>query len=109
MDEIEIREHTGISWSHNRSRLPLMLKNVAYIGDCITDNYYTAYSKDGHRYSKRNLGERDQYLIEQHHEAIISREQLLQGPDDGTSGPSSDYRPKVRLTAILALDSFTIN
>lgn len=76
LDEIETREHTGISWSHNRSRLPLMLKNVAYIGDCITDNYYTAYNKDGHRYSKRNRGERDQYLIEQHHEAIISREQF---------------------------------
>lgn len=39
-------------------------------------NYYTAYGKNGHRYSKRNRGERAQVHLEDHHEGIVSREQF---------------------------------
>ena len=35
LDEIEIREHTGISWSHNRSRLPLMLMENCVIANSL--------------------------------------------------------------------------
>lgn len=73
LDKMEDEENTGISWSKNRNRLPLMLKHVAYMGDYWTDCYYTAYSKNGHRYSKRNMGERAQVHLEDHHEGIVSR------------------------------------
>ena len=76
LDKMEDEENTGVSWSQNRNRLPNMLKNVAYMGDYWTDCYYTAYSKNGHRYSKRNRGERAQVHLEDHHEGIVSREQF---------------------------------
>lgn len=76
LDEMEREEKTGISWSRNRSRLPRMLKHIAYTGDYMTDAYYTAYTKKGHRYSKRNTGERAQFYLEEHHEPIVSREQF---------------------------------
>ena len=76
LDKMEDEESTGVSWSQNRNRLPSMLKNVAYMGDYWTDCYYTAYGKNGHRYSKRNRGERAQVHLEDHHEGIVSREQF---------------------------------
>lgn len=76
LDKMEDEENTGVSWSQNRNRLPNMLKNVAYMGDYWTDCYYTAYGKNGHRYSKRNRGERAQVHLEDHHEGIVSREQF---------------------------------
>ena len=76
LDKMEEAENTGISWSKNRNRLPLMLKHVAYMGDYRTDCYYTAYGKRGRRYSKRNMGERAQVHIEGHHEPIVSKEKF---------------------------------
>ena len=76
MDKMEDEENTGVSWSQNRNRLPNMLRNVAYMGDYWTDCYYTAYGKNGHRYSKRNRGERAQVHLEDHHEGIVSREEF---------------------------------
>ena len=76
LNKMEAEEHTGVSWSHSRKRLPLMLRHVAYMGDYWTDCYYTAYGKNGRRYSKRNTGERAQVHIEGHHEPIVSKEKF---------------------------------
>lgn len=76
LDKMEDEENTGMSWSKNRNRLPMMLKHVAYMGDYWTDCYYTAYAKNGHRYSKRNKGERTQVHLEGHHDPIVSREEF---------------------------------
>lgn len=74
LNQIEIQEQTGVSWTQNRNRVPLLLKTIAYTGDYITDRYFTAIGEGGHRYSKLNKGERDQYYLEEHHEGIISKE-----------------------------------
>lgn len=74
LDRMEKEEGTGVSWSKNRNRLTALLRHVAYMGDYITDRYYTAYAKNGHRYSKLNKGERGQVQIEEHHEPIVSKE-----------------------------------
>lgn len=74
LDEMEKREGTGASWTRNRNRVPLLLRTVTYTGDYITDRYYTALGENGHRYSRCNRGERDQYYLENHHEGIVSWE-----------------------------------
>ena len=56
--------------------MPKLLKHIAYQGDYITDCYYTAYGKNGKRYSKLNKGERPQVYLEDHHQPIVSREQF---------------------------------
>lgn len=73
LDEMERQEETGVSWTRNRGRVPLLLRSVSYTGDYITDRYYSALSENGHRYSRRNRGERDRYYLENHHEGIVSR------------------------------------
>lgn len=74
LEQMEEREQTGVSWIKNRNRLPMLLKNVVYTGDYVTDTYYSAYSKNGHRYSRKNRGERDRFYLENHHDAIVDRE-----------------------------------
>lgn len=76
LDEMESRDRTGVSWSQNRNRLPLLLRNVNYTGDYITDTYFAAFGKRGCRYSKKNCGEHEQFYLEDHHVPIISREQF---------------------------------
>ena len=76
LDRMEKAENTGVSWTQNRNRLPKLLKHIAYQGDYITDCYYTAYGKNGKRYSKLNKGERPQVYLEDHHQPIVSREQF---------------------------------
>jgi hypothetical protein len=44
---------------------------VSYIGDVLTDRSYS--NGPGHRYLKRNCGERDQFYIEEHHEPIVNK------------------------------------
>lgn len=74
LDQMERKENTGVSWSKNQKRLPLMLRHVAYMGDYWTDCYYAAYGRNGCRYSKRNTGERAQIHLGGHHEPIVSKE-----------------------------------
>lgn len=76
LNKMETMENTGLSWSKNRNRLPLLLRRVVYTGDYWTDCYYNTYGKDGHRYSKRNRGERAQVYLQGHHQAIVSKEQF---------------------------------
>lgn len=47
-----------------------MLKNEKYIGDCLLQKTYSDFRFKRHA----NRGERDQFYIEGHHEAIVSRE-----------------------------------
>ena len=47
-----------------------MLKNEKYVGDCLFQKTYT-----GEQFKRyRNHGEKDQFYVEGHHEAIVSRE-----------------------------------
>ena len=47
-----------------------MLSNEKYVGDCIFQKTYTDSAFNRHV----NYGEKDQYMLHDHHEAIISRE-----------------------------------
>ena len=47
-----------------------IVRNEKYTGDCLFQKTYT----DSSFVRRRNLGEMDQYYVEDHHEAIISRE-----------------------------------
>lgn len=47
-----------------------ILKNEKYIGDCLFQKTYTGAQFKRHR----NRGEQDQFYIEGHHEAIVSKE-----------------------------------
>ena len=76
LDEMEREEGTGVSWSKNRNRVPMLLKHIAYTGDYITDAYYTACGRNGHRYSKRSAGEHAWIYLEEHHEPIVSKVQF---------------------------------
>ena len=78
LDDMEQSEDSGVSWSQNRNRVAILLRNATYTGDYVTDTYFTAYGKNGRRYSRKNRGERDQYCFHEHHEAIISKEQFEQ-------------------------------
>lgn len=40
LDLMEKQEKTGVSWSKNRNRVPILLKTIAYTGDYITDRYH---------------------------------------------------------------------
>lgn len=48
-----------------------IVRNEKYTGDCLMQKTYTDDSFVRHR----NLGEKNQYFMEDHHEAIISREE----------------------------------
>ena len=52
-----------------------MIKNEKYIGDCRTQKYYMGDISDSSRLHK-NRGELPYVYIENHHEAIVSREQF---------------------------------
>ena len=60
----------------NRRRVVYLLKNIAYIGDYLTNRTYIVYTDK--RKMVRNKGEHDQYYLEGHHEAIVSKEQFEQ-------------------------------
>lgn len=49
-----------------------IIKNEKYIGDLVLGKYYVENSLN--HISKKNKGERDKYLIRNHHEPIIDRE-----------------------------------
>ena len=70
LNQIEQEEKTGLVWS--KKRLIYLLTNVAYMGDCLTNRTYHVYTDK--KIILPNRGERDQYYIEDHHPAIISRE-----------------------------------
>jgi len=63
-----IKPMRGEKWTSTTVRG--ILKNEKYIGDVILQKTYT--DENFHRHS--NNGEEDKYYIENHHEAIISRE-----------------------------------
>ena len=70
LNQIEQKEKTNQTWS--KKRLIYLLTNVAYMGDCLTNRTYHVYTDK--KIILPNRGERDQYYIEDHHPAIVSRE-----------------------------------
>ena len=69
LNAMEQEEGTGLHWTQRR--LGYLLANENYTGDCLTNRYVAR--ADRHRV-KVNEGERAQYYIENHHEALVSRE-----------------------------------
>lgn len=70
LNEMEHARGSKRNWTRNM--VSLMLKNEAYKGDILTSKTYTPDLLSGS--TKKNNGEKQQYLIENHHPAIISRE-----------------------------------
>ena len=67
LNNMEMTEGTGTSWSHRR--LKYLLRNVAYQGDYYSHG--TVCLTPGHQVVNR--GYRDRYYIEEHHEPLVSR------------------------------------
>lgn len=61
----------GSKW--HSSTINNILTNEKYTGDALLQKTYT----DGHFKRHKNKGEKEQYFIENHHEAIISRDVFL--------------------------------
>ena len=67
LNEKQVPTRRGGNWTGSTIRG--MLKNEKYIGDCLFQKTYSDF-----RFRRRkNYGDRDQFYIEDHHEAIISR------------------------------------
>lgn len=69
LDAMECEAGTGVTWS--RKRVAYMLRNVSYMGDCLTNRTFTVYTD--RRLQLKNCGERDRYYIEGHHAPLVSR------------------------------------
>lgn len=69
LNAMEASEGTGETWSLRR--LKYLLGNVNYTGDCLTNKTVPRGRSQG---SCPNDGRRPQYLIEDHHEPLVSRE-----------------------------------
>ena len=59
---------TGKAWSQNEVKM--ILSNPAYTGDILLQKTFV----DETFQQKKNQGEMDQYLVDEHHDAIISKE-----------------------------------
>ena len=70
LDQMEAEAGTGIIW--NKERLRRTLNNVVYKGDVQTGKTYTVYEKK--KIVKKNRGERESYMLEGHHEPIVTPE-----------------------------------
>ncbi len=70
LNQMEEEESTGETWTMRR--LTYLLKNVSYIGDCVTNKRFTVYTDK--RRLLTNKGQRDQFYISNHHEPLVSRE-----------------------------------
>lgn len=71
LNAMEEQEATGKIW--NQTPLVNLLKNVAYIGDYLSNKECEIETEKGIKRCK-NRGHADQYYIEEHHEPLISRE-----------------------------------
>lgn len=82
LNHVEEKEETKKVW--NNTPVRNMLTNFAYIGDYLTNKACT-YADEHGLHRGKNKGYEDQYYIENHHPAIISREvfecvgQLIRG------------------------------
>ncbi len=72
LNALEQAEGTGRNWTYQKLRY--LLTNPNYTGDCLTNRYIAV--PGGGRRVKPNRGERAQYLIEGHHEPLVSRMQF---------------------------------
>jgi len=70
LDAMETRDGTGVTWSVARVRE--MLRSEVYIGDVLTNKYYTPDYLTGK--VRKNRGEQPQYYIEGHHEGIVDKQ-----------------------------------
>jgi len=70
LDQMEAEAGTGVTW--NKERLRRTLNSVVYKGDVLTGKTYVIHGKK--KKVKVNHGERPQYMLEQHHEPIVTPE-----------------------------------
>ena len=68
LNEKKVPARRGKSW--HASTVACMLRNEKYVGDCLFQKTYSDFQFKRHT----NRGERDQYYMQDHHEAIVSRE-----------------------------------
>ena len=68
LNEMQVPSRRGGNWTSTTIRG--MLTNEKYVGDCLFQKTYSDFRFKRHA----NHGERDQFYMEGHHEAIISRE-----------------------------------
>lgn len=69
LHNMEIREGTGAQWT--QQRLFYLLKNEVYAGHILTNKTYKPdlFSRN----SRKNTGQRAQYYLEDHHEALVQQ------------------------------------
>ncbi|MEG0494089.1 MAG: recombinase family protein [Clostridia bacterium] len=69
LNKMEIRDGTGVEWS--QPRVNELLQSEVYLGDILTNKTYTADYLT--KKVVKNKGQKPQYYLEGHHEAIIDR------------------------------------
>ena len=69
LNNIEIKEGTGVQWPQNR--IISMLTSEVYIGDILTNKTFTADYLT--RRISKNTGQKPQFYLEGHHEPIIDK------------------------------------
>ena len=72
MTAMEKEQGEGRIW--NKTPVANLLRSEVYVGDYLSNKQARVVGKDGVARSVRNRGQVDQILIEEHHEALVSRE-----------------------------------
>ena len=71
LQAMENRDQTGKEW--NQYSLHYMLTNIFYTGVYISNRTYTVITDHG-KVTRKNKGERGQFVIEDHHDPLVSKE-----------------------------------
>ena len=72
MNRMEREMESGNVWTHGT--MMLLLKNIAYLGEYLSNKECTIITKDGKAKRVKNEGHVEQVHIADHHEAVVSRE-----------------------------------
>lgn len=72
LDQMEEEEETGRHW--NSSCIHRILENPNYTGSYVSDQYVTIIDPVKGKRTVKNTGQKGQYILEGHHEALVSKE-----------------------------------
>ena len=100
LNDQQVPARKGKHWTSTTIRG--MLRNEKYVGDCLFQKTYSDFRFQRHT----NRGERDQFFMENHHEAIVSREdfeaadQMLRqhAKEKNVTGGDEKYRSRYPFT-----------
>lgn len=72
LDQMEEEEGSERHW--DSSAIRHILENPNYTGTYVSDQYVTIIDPEKGKKTVRNTGQKGQYILEGHHEALVSKE-----------------------------------